>query len=590
MSLIPEHIIQQVIDRCDIVEIVSEYLPLKKAGRNFKATSPFKNEKTPSFVVSPDKQIFHCFSTGIGGNVISFVMRMERMEFPEAVRFLAEKVGIDIPKDEQSSSKINIRQQLIDINEHAVNYFHNVLLSDKSKSAVDAREYLKNRGVDLEATKQFKLGLALDKWDGLLNHLKSLNVSLSLMEKAGLIIAREKKDGYYDRFRNRIIFPILNTRAHCIAFGARALANDDGAKYINSPETPLYTKGHHLYGFHLSRQSIGIKDEIIIVEGYMDCLMPYQAGVDNIVASLGTALTVDQIRLLRRYTKNVVMLFDMDAAGQAAMIRNLDTLIEEGMSVKVASLDEGQDPDSFIRQYGVESFNNRIQQAKTLFDFKLNFLMNLYDSQTIEGKAKIASEMLPSIKKFENAVLQSGYTKQLAEKLGIPERALMQELGKVQNITQREYFHQEEKHGRRVSAQRRLVERHMLKFLLNEGDFIAQTKDVVMLTDFQDEQIRNVISKLYELFEKGENINVGKLMNSFEDQATQEMLSELMAEDQIAVKDKEKMHRDFVNRLKQDTLKLKRQELLVEIQEAEHSGNLEKLDQLKEIFNQLIKG
>jgi len=304
MGLIPEEIIAQVIDRCDIVEMVTSYVPLKKAGRNFKACCPFHNEKTPSFVVNPDKQIFHCFGCGVGGNIVSFIMMQERVTFPEAIRLLSRKVNVTIPESkEPNDGKANFRQQLFDVNELAVSYFHKILLSDKSKAVKKARQYLKDRNVDINVVKEFKLGFSHDMWDGLMMYLKDKKIPYDLMEKAGLIIAREGRDGHYDRFRGRIMYPIFDTRGHCRAFGARTL-DEETAKYINSPETHIYTKGHHLFGFHLAKQFIQREDHVIVVEGYMDCLMPHQVGIKNVVASLGTALTVEQIRLLNIFRSN----------------------------------------------------------------------------------------------------------------------------------------------------------------------------------------------------------------------------------------------------------------------------------------------
>src|SRR5262245_16343150 len=335
MGLIPQQTIDEVLNRCDIVEVVSSYVSLKRAGRNFKALSPFNSEKTPSFIVSPDKQIFHCFSSGLGGNVITFVMKMERVEFPEAVRILAKRVGIEIPEDKAKTAHDNVRQVIFKVNEQAVDYFHRNLLQGKSADVEAAKKYLKERQILPETIETFKIGFALDAWDGLLKNLEQQKVSLRLMEQAGLIVPRKEKNGFFDCFRNRVIFPIFDTQGHCRAFRARTLDSKNAAKYINSPETLIYTKGHHLFGFHLAKEAITRSDFVIIVEGYIDCIMPYQAGVRNIVASLGTALTLEQIRLIRRYTKNVIMLYDTDKAGEAAMLRSLDTLIEEGMNVKV---------------------------------------------------------------------------------------------------------------------------------------------------------------------------------------------------------------------------------------------------------------
>lgn len=590
MGLIPEEIVAQILDRCDIVETISSYVPLKRAGRNFKALCPFHPEKTPSFMVNPDKQIFHCFGCGVGGNVVSFVMKQERIEFPEALRYLAQKANIVIPittgADETAQ---NLRQAIFKVNALAGDFFHRALLSDKSTAAEKARDYLKKRAVNLIMVKSFKLGFALDSWDDLLKHLQGKNINLSLMEKAGVIIPRENKEGYYDRFRNRIIFPILDSRGECRAFGARALEKESTAKYINSPETILYTKGQHLYGFHLAKQAIGEKDEVVVVEGYMDCLTSHQFGVLNVVASLGTALTVEQVRLLRRYTKNVVMLFDADQAGQLAMLRSLDMLLEEDMNVRVAALTEGDDPDSFIRKRGVNEFNKRIAEALSFFDYKLKFLTTQFNLKSIDGKAELAKEMLLTTAKFPDAIRKEQYLRRLSTFLAISEESLRLELKK--SITTRgprgtSHSYLEGKKNNEVPKP---VERNILKLLLEEESFIGFTKGELLPSDFQDERIRSVISKIYDWFDQGKRINVGSLITSFEDDTIQKMISYLVVEDEALKEHKEKMHRDYIQRIKQEKLKLQRQGLIQEIKEAELSGNHHRLSELQQKFNELIK-
>lgn len=595
MGLIPEDIIAQVIDRCDIVEIISSHVPLKKAGRSFKGNCPFHHEKTPSFVVNPDKQIFHCFGCGVGGNVVGFVMKQDRLEFPEAIRMLAKSVNVVIPQTKGGNVQTtNMRQLVFKVNDSAAQYFHKNLLFDKGKPAKEARAYLKKRKISLETAEQFQLGFAPDQWEGLIGHLRDKGISLNLMEKAGLIIPRDNGQGYYDRFRNRIIFPILDTQAHYRAFGARALESDKEdkvtAKYINSPETVVYVKGQHLYGFHLAKQAIGQEDFVIIVEGYVDCIMPYQAGVINIVASLGTALTVEQIRLLHRYTKNVVMLFDMDPAGESAMLRSFDTLIEEGMSVKVARLAERHDPDSFICEYGVEAFRGKIGEAQTLFEYKLDILMNRYEVKAIEGKARISGEMLQTVDKFDNAVLRAEYVKRLAQALTVPEQALATELKKIRQMTgEKKVFGKNNDPKVPVVKQLRVVESDILKLLLEEESFVAATKDELSVSDFQDEQIREVISKIYDLFEAGREINGANLINSFEDQEMQHMISKLMAREGMVFGDKKKMHRDYVIRMKKDRATLRMKEIQGQISEAEQGGDQDRLDALLKEKYQLRK-
>ena len=596
MGLIPEEIIAQVLDRCDIVELIGSYVPLKKSGRNFKANCPFHNEKTPSFVVNPDKQIFHCFGCDAGGNAVGFIMKQDRLTFPEAIQLLAKGANVTVPETSGGNTQTaNIRQLIYKVNALAAQFFHKNLLSDKGVSAKGARTYLKKRKIDLQAVEQFQLGFALDQWDSLISYLREKGINLKLMENAGLIIPRDNAQGYYDRFRNRIIFPIFDTQANCRAFGARVMESDQEqervtAKYINSPETTVYTKGHHLYGFHLAKQAIGQEDSVIIVEGYTDCIMPYQAGVSNIVASLGTALTVDQIRLIRRYTKNVVMLFDMDPAGESAMLRSLDTLIEEGMNVKVAVLDERHDPDSFICEHGVETFRQRIIQAETLFNYKLGILMDRYDVKVIEGKARISGEMLQTIDKFDNAVLRAEYIKRLARELIVPEQALTTELNKVRQMTgEKKFFGKGDSPKTSVVEQLRVVESDILKLLLEEESFIAATKKEINPSDFQDRKIREVISKIFDLCEQGKEINSAVLINSFEDQEMQNMIARLMANEGMTVGDKRKMHSDYINRMKKDRKKLRMKVLQEQISEAEREDDQSRLDTLLDEYNHLIK-
>lgn len=590
MGLIPEEIIAQIIDRCDIVETVSSYIPLKRIGRNFKAGCPFHHEKTPSFIVNPDKQIFHCFGCGVGGNVVNFIMKQERMEFPEAIRFLAQKVNVSIPSDEtpQALHANNIRQAILRVNALAASFFHKTLLTDKSATAKAARDYLKNRGIDPEAAGVFQLGFAPHQWDALLTYLKHEGISLGLMEKAGLIIPRENGQGYYDRFRNRIIFPIFDTRAHCRAFGGRALEEDQGAKYLNSPETIIYTKGHHLYGFHLAKQAIAEEDFVIIVEGYVDCLIPYQAGVRNIVASLGTALTVDQIRLLRRYTPRVVMLFDMDPAGEAAMMRSLDTLIEEGMEVRVAALDEGEDPDSFVRRCGVGAFRERVIAAKTVFDYKLDILMRRHGTQTADGKAQIASAVLSTIYRFSNELIKAEYLKRLAQTLDVPQDALMQEYQKVGQSLSTAIAARLHDQTTVNQARVRAVERGLLKLMIEQEEWIPRVKQELELSDFQDIRIRTAISKIFDLFENGRKVDTVNLINSLEDANVRQMLSGILTEDEV-IGDRGKMYQDCVSRIKHDQLKVQRQKILQQIQEAESAGNFDRVSELSKQFNQFVK-
>lgn len=587
MGLIPEETISQILDRCDIAETIASYIPLKRAGRNFKAVCPFHHEKTPSFVVNPDKQIFHCFGCGIGGNVIVFVMNQERVEFPEAVRILADKAGIQIPaNDSQNSETASLKELVYKVNDLTAQFYHGALVSS-GNDVGHVIKYLKERGITLDTVKKFRLGFAADRWDSLLNFLRGKNIHIGLMEKAGLVIPKESRDGFYDRFRDRIIFPIFDVRSRSIGFGARAM-KEGLAKYINSPETAVYTKGNHLYGFHASKDSVREKDFVIVVEGYMDFLIPYQAGVGNIVASLGTALTTEQIRLIRRYTQNVVMLFDADAAGENAMVRSLDLLVEEGMSVKVAQLSSGEDPDSFVRKFGAEKFNECIAQALPLFDYKLKILTGRFSHKTVEGKAKISAEMLSTISRFQNAVLKFGYVKQLAQALAVPEEALVIELQKA-NTALGKRPEPEKKTLQPVPVGVSAAERNLLKLMLEDVAFIPLIREELQVSDFMDDKIKKVIHQIFDAASQGKDIKASSITHTLDDKQIAQMVSELVASDEIIISNKAQVCRDCIQHIKSNRMKVMRQNLREQISTAERSGDKNRLDELKHQFNQLIK-
>ena len=579
---IPEDVINEVQDRCDIVEVISGYIPLKRAGRNFKANCPFHHEKTPSFIVSPDRQIYHCFGCGVGGNVFNFLMRYERLEFPETVEMLARKVGVVLPKKEfRSPQAESLNQKLYKINELAGNFYHQFLLSSKEVAA--ARDYLSKRKVNIESVKKFSLGFAPDSWDSLLRYLRSKNVSLSLMEKAGLSVVREDKSGYYDRFRNRIIFAISDVKSRIVGFGARVLG-DSLPKYINSPETSIYSKGRNIFGLNFSKDSIRKNNFAVIVEGYLDFIVPYQEGIDNIAASSGTALTIEQIRLLKRYTRNVVIVFDADQAGQLATLRSLDLFIEEDMNVKVVDLPEGYDPDSFVRKNNASEFKKKIKEAKNLFDYKLNLLSRQYDLNKIEGKADIAKEMLPTIRRFKNAVLKFNYLKKLAEYLSVKEESLFIELNKLKNSNV--YVN---KPVQLSLSRLRPAEKMILKLILEEKNLIDKFKDTLEMDDFQDERIKGIIALIFNLISQGKEISSNRLINLSKNEATAELIAGLSIPEELQDIDREKTFQDCVRRLKQDRLKLRCQQLSNQIKIAEGVGDRQKINDLINQYNLLIK-
>lgn len=588
MGLIPEDIIAQVIDRTDIVETIGSYIPLKRAGRSFKALCPFHHEKTPSFVVNPDRQIYRCFGCGEGGNVLGFVMKHERLEFPETVRMLAEKAGIVVPETSSDPAKDSLRQKVFEANEAAVEYFHANLMLSKEPEVKAARDYLRSRKINAECAKQFKLGYVFDKWDGLLKHLQEKGFEPRVIESSGLVVPREDKKGVYDRFRGRLIFPIFDHRSRPIAFGARALKKDERAKYINSPETVAYTKGQHLYGLNLSKEAVGRADAAVIVEGYLDFIRPFIAGVENIAASLGTALTVDQIRLVRRYTRNVIMLYDMDLAGQMATLRSLDVLLEEDMNVRIATLAADEDPDSFILKYGVEDFRQRLASAKDLFDFELELLCKKHGEEKAQSRAKICQEMLPTIDKIPNEVVKENYLTRLAQRFKLPDAVLRQ---MRQRLQRKQTAKAIEEVGTAILREEKIPkdEGILLRLMLLNQKWVALARDVLVPASFRHSATREVIEKLYEFFDAGREMNAAGLLEQLRDERARRLVTATADDADMIGDDEERVFNDCLDRIKRSEMKDKRERVREDIKLAEKDGDRSKVLGLQKEFNQLIK-
>jgi DNA primase len=599
VGLIAEDIIRTVIERADIVEVIGRYVTLKKYGSNFKALCPFHTEKSPSFVVNPDKQIFHCFGCNVGGNVASFIMRQERLEFPQAIRFLAEQQGIEIQEEDNpySSSK-KIKDDIYKINEWALQFFHDQLLTSREEAAKAGRDYLKARGVDLETVKTFRLGFAPNEWDALIGFLKNKDVSLEAMHKAGLVIARDK-GGYYDRFRGRIIFPISDINGRPVAFGARALNDSDGAKYINSPETPVYTKGRHLFGLNLTKTSVGDKDNIVVVEGYMDMIMPYIHGVSNIAASQGTALTVDQIRLIRRYTSNVTMLFDTDPAGQAAIVRSLDLLIDEGMNIKVVTLAQDEDPDSFIRQFGLEAFNDRLKQAQTLFDYKFNWLCAHHDAKSIEGKTKICQEMLSTIGRFKSEVSKFELMRLLAQRLNVPEDVIIKQAkGQTKQVvgSSRNQMVVMAQAVAKTKKAPHSYEELLITLFLSDPHWAKEAFQFVELDDFTEGITRDLVAKIRQLEENSSGWKPSDLLTLFGEQEAQSFITRLISEAGSAqggegsrVQEPQRLFHDCIGRIRKERLKKQKFALMGQLKEAESRGDNSAVEQISVKLQEIMK-
>jgi len=443
LGLIPQEIIEQVKDRTDILDVVSGYVTLSKAGQNFKGLCPFHSEKTPSFMVSPSRQIFHCFGCGTGGNAFTFVMKMEGTSFPETVRELARKAGIAVPEAQgaRPAQETGNREKLEKLNEAAQAWFaHNLTQAEAGR---EARLYLKERGMFEDTLETFGFGYAPDSWDGLLKHLLKNGYALPDVLAAGLITTKEgagrnPKDasGYYDKFRARVMFPIRDLRRKVIGFGGRILG-EGMPKYLNSPETPLFNKSRALYLLEKARETAGKTETLIIVEGYFDAIALHQAGITNVVATLGTALTPDHIRIIRRYVTKAVLLFDPDEAGVRAALRTLDLFVDSGLGVKVVSLPSGDDPDTFIRNQGTEVFAQLHDKAPSLLDFAVEHSLQRAGSTVIEDRIRSVDEILRILQKTSNRLEKEECTKRVAERLGVNQQRLIERYPELRPREQR---------------------------------------------------------------------------------------------------------------------------------------------------------
>jgi len=576
-----EKVIEEVQSKLDIAEIVGSYISLRKAGRNFKACCPFHHEKSPSFVVSPTKQIYHCFGCGAGGDMISFVMKHENLEFIEALNILAKKAGVQVPRfkgtaDGKSRSSASMLHR---INEFAANYYNALLVG--STKAIEARKYLVKRALNADIVSRFKLGFSSGEWDSFLKFAKTKGVSASSLEKAGLVIPG-KEESFYDRFRNRVIFPIFDVRSKVVAFGGRVL-DDSLPKYMNSPETDVYVKGRHLYGLNFAIEEIKEKDYVIIVEGYLDLILPYQSGIRNIVATLGTALTVEQIRLIKRFTDNVVIIFDADEAGEAASLRGLDLLVSEGLFVKIARLPQGQDPDDFVCKNGKDELLKIIKEADNLFDYKLKLLLRKFNPAQSEDKTKISAEMLPTIKRVENSVLRSDYISRLSKALFITEDALNEELSKIKL----DYSSPGEVKKIKKNLNIPPAERMIAGLMIEDPDIAQRVREQLRCEDFTSQEIRDIVALIYQMLDENKIPNASRILHNLNDDHLNHIVCEALSETENFV-DRGKGLEDCIRRVKKDNMVCKRERLTGLIKQAEQQGDdammmglIKKLDMLK---------
>lgn len=512
-----ERLIEEIVERNDIVDIVSEYVNLKKTGKNYKGLCPFHNEKTPSFIVSEDKQLYHCFGCGSAGNVIHFIMNIENLDFLDSIEVLAEKSNIDITQykeNDLNKEEFNKKKKLYEINREAALYFYKQLLTTKNEGL----KYFKNRGIDINIIKKFGLGYAINEWESLNKYLLKKGFSQDDIFETGLVIKRKDSKGYYDRFRNRVIFPIINPTKKVIGFGGRVL-DDAIPKYLNSPESKIFNKRNTLYGLNLARSELGKDKKLIVVEGYTDVISFYQFGIKNVVATLGTAFTKNHGQLLKRYCDEVIIAFDSDTAGQAATLRGLDILEEVGCKVKVLNFDEDMDPDEFIRKYGPDSVRLKISKSMQLIDYKLEILKNNYNIETDEGKINFVKEAVKVIKPLKSHVERDIYIKKVSKIVGIPTNVIKSEVyGNNDKKYSKNYskkpnsFYNKTTNVSPVKIKEKNgsyeIEKRIISMCLINKTNYKKIKNKISSNDFTNENSRDIFLFLEKYYEDHEVINL----------------------------------------------------------------------------------
>lgn len=561
MNFIPEEILDDIRSRCDIVEVINSYIPLKRAGGNFKALCPFHNERTPSFIVSPSKQIYHCFGCSAGGDVIGFIIQYERLDFVEAVRLLAERAGVTIPAKNIPKGETNLKG-LWEVNRFACELFHKWLYNPATGKI--ARNYLAGRGIKDEIIKKFFLGYA-PGGNEFLKEAKKKGFQDDILMRAGLIA--RSAGGAADMFRNRLMFPIFNPVGKVIGFSGRVL--DNGLpKYLNTAETPLFHKGKVLYGLHVSKPEIIKEGRVIICEGYFDFLRAYGEGLQNIAASQGTAFTLDHVHMLRRYANSIVVSFDGDSAGNEASFRGLEMFLEEGIQVKVVLLPQGYDPDLFIKEKGISEFRKILHGARDILDTRLERLCAEFPIDTPDGKLKVVMAILPDTAKIKNEIYKRQFVRKTAARLGIPEEGIWIELSRLKKprtveksqdgfTTEKIFAKSNESPG-----ERQLVQALMDSDILPEESIAKQMRHPGYKT---------ILELIIKLKKANRYKGPGSLMTYIKDEGLSMLVSKLASEEIPGGLDKTRIISDCIYDIKRRFKDNRIKYLISKIEEAERN-------------------
>jgi DNA primase len=503
---IPTEKISEIQRALNISDVVSGYVPLKQTGNNLIGLCPFHHEKTPSFTVNVEKQIYKCFGCGEGGTIFNFLMKQESLTFPEAVKVLAEKANIRI-NDFNTRKEHQGTGALYEANEQAVSFFSEMLL--KTKEGKRTKDYLSNRLINDDSIKKFRLGYSPNRWDSIVNKAKDWNISTQTLTNAGLILKKQTGRSY-DRFRNRLMFPIFDFQNRPVGFGARVLDNSL-PKYLNSPETPVFNKSKALYGINLAKNAVIKKRKILLMEGYTDVIMAHQCGIDWSIAILGTALTREHVRLLRRYCDEAILVFDADTAGQKSSERNLDIFIEEDFDVRVVLLPENHDPYDFLVKKGAEKFLEQVEKAYDFFSFKIKLSESKWDMSSVSGKASAIDDILSTAIKIPNILKRELTIKRIAEEMSVEENDLRKHLKKDRPGKNQLYNKKTDTINKPKSNADQTIEMTILGIMINRNDLIKKVLSDIGLGNFNNENLRNIAARIFEIDSQGKNVELNDI-------------------------------------------------------------------------------
>ncbi|MBI5679103.1 MAG: DNA primase [Planctomycetes bacterium] len=530
VNFIPQEKIAEIQQASDIIQIISEHVHLKQSGRNFLGLCPFHSEKTPSFTVNPEKKLFKCFGCGEGGTVFQFIMKQEGVDFVEAVKLAASKSHIDLShlqNSKRTSFSTAEKTHLVNITNFAAKFYHSILLN--SEYGKVARDYLQKRQINDQSIKNFCLGYAPNSWDALLKTCKERNIPSELLEKAGLIIPKKEGNGYYDRFRNRLMFPILDARKQVVGFGGRSL-DDSLPKYLNSPETVLFNKSNVLYGIDIAKNVLLKQHRVILMEGYTDVIMAHQHGIDWSVAVMGTSISKQHLRQLRQYCNQVILLLDSDIAGQKSSDRNLDIFIEEEFDVKIAQLPKDFDPCDFLVAEGAESFLACVNSAKDFFSFKIEMAASKWDISTIHGKANAIGDILSTAMKMPDVIKRNLLVKWVAEEMSIDEVTLRSQLKKFN----KQPFTTDKRQpvGQRLDASSKM-ERELLYLMLSSNILIPKVLEEICLEEFTNMDFQQIAGKIVELYHKNSVVKGEDVLHILDDARLNKILMDIVTAEEF---------------------------------------------------------